>query len=421
MGKLRRTRVVVVAAVVALVAIAVVPATGAADTKRAFTASGGTIPVAGLGYVKNYGDANVGAQARFQRANDTHEIKGWTIDYKEFADDNNDPTTALAEGRRIVNQDGIIAVVPELSSNTPGDYLTQQRVPWFGSGFDTSYCPVTGKGGYGFSVNGCLLPENPTKLPNASAEILKKELASKGITKPTIAIQGTDAPAGKKAVQYVASEFEGAGWDVVYAKGNVPAPPTVVSDFTPYVNEILTSNHGKQPDVISSNLAAQGGGLVLFDLIKSSGFTGSLLTTFYSSLLVKPLQGAYINTMFAGYESDTPALRQMEADVDAVKPGAQRTLTLFLGYAAADMFIQAVKASLKSSKTLSSTSIQQAASKLTYDMKQTIGPTTYPDSYKYAVKSCAALMYDADGTAFTVAQPYTCSTKTYPILPKFAQ
>jgi hypothetical protein len=30
-------------------------------------------------------------------------------------------------------------------------------------------------------------------------------------------------------------------------------------------------------------------------------------------------------------------------------------------------------------------------------------------------------MYDGDGTAFTIAQPYTCSTKTYPILPKYAQ
>jgi hypothetical protein len=85
------------------------------------------------------------------------------------------------------------------------------------------------------------------------------------------------------------------------------------------------------------------------------------------------------------------------------------------------MFIQTVKAALKNSKTLTSTSLQKAASKITYEMKKTLGPITYPDSYKYAVKSCAGLMYDTDGTAFTIAQPYTCSTKTYPILPKYAQ
>jgi ABC-type branched-subunit amino acid transport system substrate-binding protein len=421
----RRSRAVAWAALVGTLGVVgalLVPAAGAAATPRAVTASNGTITVAGLGYKQNYGDADVGAQARFKRANDDHEIKGYTIDYKEFADENNDPANALAESRRLVTEDRVVAIVPELSSNTPGDYLTQQQVPWFGSGFDSSYCPASGKDGFGFGVNGCLAPESPTKLPSAAAELLKKEYKDKkGIDHPTVAIQGTDAAAGQKAVQYLASEYQGAGWKVVYAKGSVPAPPTVVGDFTPYVNALLSSNNGKQPDVIISNLAAQGGGLQLFDLLKSSGFTGALSTVFYSNLLVKPLEGAYISTMFAGYEANTPALQQMEKDVAAVKPGAQNTLTLFLGYASADMFIQAVKASLKSSKTLTSTSIQKAASKMTYDMKNTIGPIEYPASYKYAVKSCAGLMYDADGTAFTIAQPYTCSTKTYPILAKYAQ
>ena len=84
------------------------------------------------------------------------------------------------------------------------------------------------------------------------------------------------------------------------------------------------------------------------------------------------------------------------------------------------MFIQSVKASLKTSKTLTSASVQKAASKMTYQIKDTVGPTQYPASYKYAVKSCATLLYDADGTSFDIVQPYLCSTKTYPILPKFA-
>jgi ABC-type branched-subunit amino acid transport system substrate-binding protein len=418
---LRAAAWVCVIGVVGLLGAILVPATGGASTPRGVTASGGTITVAGLGFAQNYGDADVGAKARFQRANQDHEIKGYTIDYKEFADDKNDPATALAEARRLVTQDSVIAIVPELSSTTPGDYLTQQQVPWFGSGFDASYCPTSGKGGFGFGVNGCQLPANPTKLPSSAAELLKKQLATKGIAKPTIAIQGTDSDAGKKAVQYLASEYDGAGFDVVYAKGSVPSPPAVVGDFSPYVQQLLTANNGKQPDVIESNLSPSAGGLSFISAIQGAGFTGSLASPFYSNLLLKALQGAYINTMFAGYESNTPALKQMETDVAAVKPGSQNTLTLFLGYASADMFIQSVKAALKSSKTLTSTSIQQAASNVTYDMKNTIGPITYPASYKYPVKSCAALLYDADGTAFTVAQPYTCSTKTYPVLSKYAQ
>jgi len=63
--------------------------------------------------------------------------------------------------------------------------------------------------------------------------------------------------------------------------------------------------------------------------------------------------------------------------------------------------------------------VQKAAAKMTYQIKDTVGPTQYPASYKYGVKSCATLEFD-DGTAFTIAQPFTCTTKTYPILPKFA-
>jgi hypothetical protein len=84
------------------------------------------------------------------------------------------------------------------------------------------------------------------------------------------------------------------------------------------------------------------------------------------------------------------------------------------------MFIQSVKKALKTSKTLTSDAIQKAASTMTYQIKDTVGPTTYPDSYKYSVKACATLEYDTDGSAFAIAQPYYCTTKVYPILPKFA-
>ena len=57
---------------------------------RTVTASNGTITVAGLGYAPNFGDAGVGAAARFQRANQDKEVKGYTFDYKEFADDTHD-------------------------------------------------------------------------------------------------------------------------------------------------------------------------------------------------------------------------------------------------------------------------------------------------------------------------------------------
>ena len=238
-----------------LVAALLVPAAGGAATPRAATASGGTINVAGLGYAQTFADAGVGAAARFQAANEDKEVKGYTFDYKEFADDKNDPATSLSEARRLVTQEGVLAIVPAVSVVTPGDFLTQQQIPWFGVGYDMTYCPDSGSNGFGLSAYGCLIPTNPKKLPGTNWEQLKTQLASKGIDKPTVALLGTDTTSGKQSVQNSASAAEGAGFKVVYAKGAFPGPPTVVGDFSPYAQALLESNGGKAPDVIYSSIA----------------------------------------------------------------------------------------------------------------------------------------------------------------------
>ena len=149
------------------------------------TVSGGTIKVGGIGYVANYGDAAIGAQARFQRANDDKEVKGYKFQWTEFADDKNDPATALSETRRLVTQDGIFALV-DVSLATPGDYLTQQQVPWFGPGYDATYCPDPGREGLGLRRLRVHPPRQSEAPPTATSfALLKKELASKGVTNPT--------------------------------------------------------------------------------------------------------------------------------------------------------------------------------------------------------------------------------------------
>jgi ABC-type branched-subunit amino acid transport system substrate-binding protein len=408
-----------IAVVAGLVASLLTPAVGGAAAPRVATASGGKITVAGLGYVQTFADAGTGAAARFQRANDDKEIKGYTVDYKELADDKNDPATALSEARRLVTQDGVLAIVPAVSVVTPSDYLTQQQIPWFGSGYDNTYCPSSGQNGFGLSAYGCLIPDNPKKLPGVQWEQLKKQLAAKGIQNPTLALLGTDTNSGKVSVQSSASTATGAGFKVVYAKGAFPGPPAVVGDFSPYAQALLSSNGGKAPDVIYTSIAPTST-LSLISLLKGNGYTGTFLSPFYSPILLKSLAGSYVFVQFAGFEATSPGVKQMNADVEAFKPGTKPSLALAAGYFAADMFIQAVNNSLKTSKTLTSASVQKAAAKMTYQIKDTVGPVTYPASYKYSVKACSTLEYDADGTAFEIVQPFTCTTKTYPILPKFA-
>jgi branched-chain amino acid transport system substrate-binding protein len=407
------------AVILGLLGMMLVPTAGVARVPGAATASNGTITVAGLGYATNFADAAVGAQARFQRANEDKEVKGYTFDFKEFANDGNDPTTALSEARRLVTQEGVLAVVPDLSVVTPDDFLTQQKIPWFGSGYDDSVCS-TGKPGFGFGVNGCGLPMEQKFTQVIFWQLLKKALADKGLTKPTVAILANDTQTGKTSAQSLASGADAAGFDVVYAKGIFPGPPAVVGDLSPYSQALLNANDGKQPDVIYSG-APPASTLQLINLIKTSGYTGTFLSPFYASVLLKPLTGSYVFLLFAGFESTSKGIEQLKADVQAVKPGAGYTGSLAAGYFAADMFIKAVQLALKSSKTLTSTAVQQAASTMTYQIKDTIGPTVYPAAAKNAVQSCATLEYDADGTAFTIAEPFTCTKKLVPVLPKYAQ
>jgi ABC-type branched-subunit amino acid transport system substrate-binding protein len=416
-GKKRGVGVLLIAVVAGLVAALVTPAVGGASAPQA-VAIDKTINVGGIGLAKTYAnDAPVGAQARLQRANDTNEVKGYKFQYKGLADDNNDPNTALSEARRLVSQEGVVAIVPDVSIVPPTDYLTQSQIPSFGPGYSTAYCPTNTKTSWDFGIYGCLIPEKPKQVPNTQWVQLKKALAANGIAKPTAALIGTDSTSGSVSVQGQASAAAAAGFNVVYAKGSYPAPPTVVGDYTPYAQALMTSNSGNPPDVVYSSIPATNA-LQLFGLMKGQGFKGTVLSPFYSSLLVKSLQGDYVYVQFASFESNTPAIQQMLKDVNAVNPNAPKTIGLVAGYYSADLFIQAVKAALKTSKTITTASLQKVMQKFTYEVKGAVGPTTWPSAFTIG-NGCATLLFDGDGTAFTVSQPYTCNTSYAKINPKY--
>jgi ABC-type branched-subunit amino acid transport system substrate-binding protein len=414
----RGVGLVLVATVVGLTAALLTPAVGGASAPKAVTIDK-TINVGGIGLAKTYAnDAPVGAQARLERANKDNEVKGYTFSYKGFADDNNDPNTALSESRRLVSQEGVVAIVPDVSIVPPTDYLTQSQIPSFGPGYSVSYCP-TGAAAtrWAFGIYGCLIPESPKQVPNSQWVQLKKALAAKGIKNPTAALIGTDSTSGTVSVAGSASGAQAAGFKVVYAKGSYPAPPTVVGDYTPYAQALMTSNNGNPPDVVYSSIPATNA-LQLFGLMKGQGYTGTVLSPFYSNLLLKSLQGDYVFVQFSGFESNTPAIQQMLSDVNSFKPGTPQTIGLVGGYYAADMFVQAVKAALKSNKTLTTASIQKVMQNYSYTVKGAIGPTNWPSAFSIG-NGCSTLLYDADGTAFTISQPYTCNTNYAKVVPKY--
>ena len=132
------------------------PAAGAGDTtNRGVTET--SIKVGGLGNSFSFGGADIGARARFERANDTGGVNGRTIDYTGFADDGGgDPAAGTAAATKLVEQDQVFAVVPTVTPNLAGAaYLAEQKVPYFGWALSSDFCGNA----YGFGFSGCLLPD----------------------------------------------------------------------------------------------------------------------------------------------------------------------------------------------------------------------------------------------------------------------
>ena len=213
---------------------------------------GKTITVAGLGIKKLLPSGEDGARARIKRFNDTNEIKGIKIDYKEFADDKQDPATALSEARRLVTQVGVFAIVGDISANNPGQYFAQQHVPYFGGGFDTTYCsnkPSTSL--WGFSYGGCIAAGGPVvrdrHLPrdctSTSARSYGQEAPDDGASSSatTTSLGRTGRRSSRSRPRAPASR-----WSTCRTRCRRPRSPTT----RPYVQAVLKGDNGKPPDAI---------------------------------------------------------------------------------------------------------------------------------------------------------------------------
>ena len=411
-----RRRAAAVTAVAALVAAGMatgVSGASGAPSVRGF--DGTTLKVGGMGLASNFAGADIGTKARFKRANDTNEIKGVKLQYTEFADDQADPAIATSQARRLVEQVGVFAIVPDLSPVNPGPYLNQQHVPYVGFAFDGTYCsskPTTQLYGFGFS--GCVLPSAPNVMPDSYLQEYQYVAKKTGKTHPSITIISNDSQSGKNSAKFQATGAQGGGFKVVYAKGNVPM---TTSDYSPYITQWLTSDGGKQPDLIQCLLATQC--LPISDALKAANFKGTLQTPLGIDLFAKPLSGT-ISTSFFNI-APNPGLTQMKADFTAA--GAPATTPIFSEetYFAADMFIQALKTVAKKSGVngITPEAVQKVLATQTWQINGLVGPIKYPASTVVSTPACGELITSSGTAPWTVIYPYACSSKQFKIDPKF--
>src|SRR6266498_5956963 len=212
-----------------------------------------TITVGGLGYAGFYQDSAVGAQARFNKANNNNEIPGGRrINFLGFRDDGSDQNKNLDEGRKLVQDDQVFAVVPVV---TPflgaSDFFAQNKTPFIGWGIASGFC----ENPFGFGFSGCLTPEDPKTAASTWGDLIKKGNFNNNAKGKTAAVIAEDNDSGKAGVKVITASAKAGGFKVVYNKNPIPPAPATVSDFTPFANEIMTSNNGRPADVVFLTLA----------------------------------------------------------------------------------------------------------------------------------------------------------------------
>jgi ABC-type branched-subunit amino acid transport system substrate-binding protein len=383
---------------------------GAAGSVRGF--DGSTITLGSMGIKSLLSGAEPGVEARVKRFNDTNEVKGITLDFTGQVEDNRDPATSLSEARRLVTQVGVFALVGNTSTSDPGDYYTQQQVPYFGGGFSPSFCSTKPDPSlWGFSTYGCTSPPDPPYTTDREAGVYKYATQQLGKQHPTAALIHGNNESAKNSLVLGETQMSGAGFKVVYAKATVPDQ---VSDYTPYVQDILTSDDGHAPDVVRCYIATQC--IPIWDQIKAGGFKGVFEHDLYTDALLKALVGTVTQTPTYNFTDDTPGMRQMKADVAAVAPNQKIDTGVSVGYLSTDMFIQALKTAAKKGKSnITPANVQKAAAHQTWKVKGVAGPVIYPGSTVAPRPVCTTLVANPDGTSWQTVTPYECTMKTLKI------
>ncbi|MEU9285649.1 ABC transporter substrate-binding protein [Streptomyces sp. NPDC048275] len=358
------------------------------------------------GYSKK--DTDLGAKARFDRANAEGGVNGRKIDYLGAEDDGQDPARNLAAARELVQRDKVFAISPMSSTTFSGaDFLQQEKVPTFGWGTLPSFCGPS----YIYGFGGCMVPMPGGTISQTWPEGLKQVMGD--APGKSVAILANDSDAGTFAIRTYKQSFASAGYRVTYAKPSVPAG-SVPSDWSAYTKEILRSDGGKAPDAVVSVMQTPYN-IGLFTALKRTGYDGVLTdpTDYDPSLLAKSatkqaLDGVHVLLSFQPFEQDSADMRQFKQDIGkAAGKDVPLNMHMMTGYMSADLFLAIAE---KAGKNLTVASFQKAAGGFS-DTGTLVGDRAEPRGQKESF-GCGALVQLKEGK-YVVSAPFTC----YPPIP----
>jgi ABC-type branched-subunit amino acid transport system substrate-binding protein len=311
------------------------PTRGVTDTE---------ITVGGLAYLtspdgSSMSGAELGAKARFERANAEGGVNGRKINYTGTLDDGNDPARDSAQAKVLVEQKKVFAVVPEITSNANFlDTFCSKTVPFFGWGLNEGFCGTT----IGFGITGCETPADKLGYTSTNYGLVIQAMFGGSTKGKTLALVGLDNDSARAGTTKIADQLRAVGVDVVYAQN--PVPTSGLTDTTPVVNAIMTSNKGAPPDVVFY-IADFSSVVKLTGALDAAGFRGKNLNPIgYDPRLAsfKDLDQSYTVLLWEpGVDTSIPAIRQMADDFAKYAPGTTISLPAMAGYWAADMFVTA--------------------------------------------------------------------------------
>ncbi len=339
--------------------------------------------------------AEVGARARLARANAEGGVNGRRVELVEVVDDTGEATRAADGVRRLVDADGVLAVVPLVSSAlTPAvrSALADTGIPAFGWG--PGFCdPDT------FGITGCwpaAADFDGSGLGEALASPAFVAAVAATVPPGTATVVVGDAGAdGQAAVDRIAQLAAAQGLRVVASDASLPIDAPV-ADFDPWAGRILTADAGRP-----AGLVIHAGSVVnvlgLSYRLRVRGFTGTQANprTYDPAVaLDHPIRyradGMLVGTPFTPVETTgDPATTQAVADLEAagIAPDDVGSPALLAGYWAADLFLHLLAAA---GPDPTPAALVAASQGFTYDGGG-VGPSSWPAAHTAPV-ACTHLV-----------------------------
>lgn len=363
------------------------PTQGVTDTE---------IKVGGVYTQAAYADYAVGVQARLDRLNAEGGVHGRQIVVTEWLDDGADPTTNADQVRKLVEQEGVFSVFAISQALSGGTYMAENNVPYFGWAISPDWCNELA---FGHAGNTC--PTEEAAMLASFATSMERALEGGTAEGRNVAIIGEDNDLAVRATEQMVTQWTDEGATVA-AFNNLATPPTVVSDFAPFVLDVQESG----ADVVVI-VASPGNTIGMISALTATGFEGDVFNFVTYDPRLAPLANG-VFTMIQGVNpweaaDSVPAVQQMIDDVMATDSDVILSQPVAAGYAAADLMIAAFDAV---GPDLTTSAFRQTTADFEYDFDGLAGPLSYPDNYTLS-NGCSSVVV-GNGEGYEIAAPLEC-------------